>query len=621
MNKRKVLVLSYTREDVIRSVRYVNELRDEGTTVVVLGLDFGSWAELRRRNMPYKTPAAYLDRSKCPEIDAQAVALARSWYSHISEEMTYHGICLGEIAEYDFRHLFVDALRAVEIADCIVDAERPDGILLPRNVPAAQPNAVRYEALRNAVIHRARSKGIQLSYVDPSPERPIGPVNDLSGKLSLFPKCFAKARRNLRHIRSQLGSRTRRYSQSGRIILFVGVPDQVFLPIKNELDRNPHNIASRIDACRFFATQRRDANPETETMIERCREVEKKARFGQDLIYANVQLAEILAPRFSQFFLKECPELVRCIEGMEAFIKRARPSILVTMEDVSPICRILVRVCKMRGVATLVIQHGMTAADPGVHPVLPFEADVQAVWGNLTKEWAIKRGKSPESQVITGNPRYDFIAHRRGTSDHARIALSRSLDLNEGTIVVVAPSWYEPVTSSYTPERDEAFLRNTLATLKTFPEVQVVVKLHPMYSSEYEAMTRAVTDELQTSTVVTNCFLWELLETCDLLITDTSTVALEAILFEKPVITFSPDLGLGSSAYAETESIINVDKKAELVRAIRDALYDRDVRGKLALARKQAIYQYAYCQDGKASQRVAQLIEVMVCRASSIRRT
>jgi len=619
MNKRKTLVVSYTREDVIDSARYMSELKDEGTIVVALGVDFGSWTELRRRNIPYKTPAQYLDRSKCPKIDAEAVAFARSWYGPINDGITYHGICLGEMVEYDFRHLFVDALRAVEIAGCIVGVEKPDSILVPRSVPALQPNAVRYEALRSAIVCRARSEGIHVSYIDPSPKRYLAPANT-NDKLAVLAGNLVEARRILRNFRFRLRSCARRGPQSRRSIVFVGVPDDVFLPIKKELDRNPRAIIIRIGACRFFARQRRHTSREAETMIERCRMMQEEGHFGRDLTYANVRLAEILTSRFSQFFLERCPELIRCTEGMEEFIRHAKPSILVVMEDVSPMYRLITRLCRMSRISTLVIQHGMTAADPGVHPVVPVEADVQAVWGKLSKEWTIKRGKPPESQVITGNPRYDFIAHRSGTPDQARTALSPLGLKSQEAVVVVAPSWYQPITSSYVPERDEAFIRNTLVGLKSFPELQVVVKLHPAYSSDYEAMTRGVMDELQISIVITEYFLWELLETCDLLITDTSTVALEAILFDKPAIRYSPDPGLGSSAYAETKSIINVRERVELVRAIRDVLYDTDVRRKLALARRQAIYEYAHCQDGKASKRVAELIEEMICRASSVSR-
>jgi len=45
---------------------------------------------------------------------------------------------------------------------------------------------------------------------------------------------------------------------------------------------------------------------------------------------------------------------------------------------------------------------------------------------------------------------------------------------------------------------------------------------------------------------------------------------------------------------------------------MRDALYNEDVRQRLAVNRKKFVYDYAYEQDGQASKRVAQLIRNMI---------
>jgi CDP-glycerol glycerophosphotransferase (TagB/SpsB family) len=256
----------------------------------------------------------------------------------------------------------------------------------------------------------------------------------------------------------------------------------------------------------------------------------------------------------------------------------------------------------------------MVGADMRGFHVMPVEAERQAVWGIASKEWAIKRGKAPETQVITGNPRYDSILTTKSTSREARITVCRKLGLDTRTgIVVIATSWYQPISSCYTPEDVEAFVVYALTAMKSFPEKSVVVKLHPNFSKEYEATTRSIIEQLQVSkAVVTERFLWELLSMCELLITDTSTVGLEAILLDKPVIVFNPAPDPNLNPYIGTDFVINVNKADDLVPAIRDALYDGEVRRKLAEARRRSVCQYAYCQDGKASRRVGHLIEQMV---------
>ena len=145
-NEKKVWILAYTKEDVINSLPLIREFKKNGSTVMVLGLDFHSWIELRKMNIRYKTPADYFDKEGCEKIDIEAIRLARCWYKPIEDKITHHGICLGEMAEYDFAFLFIDALRSIEIANFVIDLEKPNEIWLPKNIPMLRANTVRYEA-------------------------------------------------------------------------------------------------------------------------------------------------------------------------------------------------------------------------------------------------------------------------------------------------------------------------------------------------------------------------------------------------------------------------------------------------------------------------------------------
>ena len=96
----------------------------------------------------------------------------------------------------------------------------------------------------------------------------------------------------------------------------------------------------------------------------------------------------------------------------------------------------------------------------------------------------------------------------------------------------------------------------------------------------------------------------------DILITVSSTVAIEAALLDKPIICINATDE--DSAYTSSGIAIEVRKLEELIPAIKNALYNEEVRGKLADARKKFVYEYAYIQDGEASKRVADLITQMI---------
>ena len=106
--------------------------------------------------------------------------------------------------------------------------------------------------------------------------------------------------------------------------------------------------------------------------------------------------------------------------------------------------------------------------------------------------------------------------------------------------------------------------------------------------------------------------IYELLHASDLLITTHSTVGLEAILLEKPVITLNltskPDL----MPYATSGAAIGVYKKEDLVPAMQTALFNPETKEEMAKRRKAFVLEHTYKPDGQASKRVAELITRLI---------
>jgi CDP-Glycerol:Poly(glycerophosphate) glycerophosphotransferase len=599
-NRKKVLIASFTKFDVVDSLPLLKKFEEHGSAVTSLGIDFSSWIEFRRRNIPFETPEDYFDKTKCSKIDSEALLLAKCWFKPFEDKITYHGICIGEMAEYNFMFLFMDALRSIEIATSLIDVGNPDEVWLPENIPVGDPSAVRYESLSMAINAVAKSRGIPVSYNNSNSSFRI------SNEESLFRNIASNTLNQIRKIDLRSKSCTNRNK-----IAFIDVPAEILFSVKRQLEREQRYFVVDLSAPTLVNRGKILGNYSAQNMAL-CREL-KNPEFARNLIYRGVSLVEILAERFSQFFSNNLPGLINCIDGTEKFITNARPQLVVTMCDTPPIYRTIIKVCKINCIPTLVIQHGVTAGDMNGFHVMPIEADKQAVWGIISKEWAIQRGKPPETQVITGNPRYDSIVTMK-SKEKNQLKVYDQLGLNrQKGIVVIATSWYAGVSSCYTPEDVEDFISKTLEAMKDFPEKQVVVKLHPGYYETYKEITLEISNELKMDNVfITRHFLWELLDICDLLITHSSTVGLEAMLFNKPVVTFYSKEISSLVPYANTASVIKVHEASELVSAIRNALYNKKLQMALEEARRRFIYEYTYTQDGKSSQRVADLIESMI---------
>ena len=66
------------------------------------------------------------------------------------------------------------------------------------------------------------------------------------------------------------------------------------------------------------------------------------------------------------------------------------------------------------------------------------------------------------------------------------------------------------------------------------------------------------------------------------------------------------------SMYVSSGIAIEVKKVEELIPAIKDVLYNEEIRKKLAEARKKFVYEHAYIQDGQATKRAVDLIMRMI---------
>jgi CDP-glycerol glycerophosphotransferase (TagB/SpsB family) len=142
------------------------------------------------------------------------------------------------------------------------------------------------------------------------------------------------------------------------------------------------------------------------------------------------------------------------------------------------------------------------------------------------------------------------------------------------------------------------------------PELQLVVKLHP---KEDGALQRVMAVEMGLSDVViVKERLVELLRICDLLVTIHSAVAMEAIAMGKPVVTVNLTGEKDPYPYAGSGAAIGVYKQEDLLPAVYAALEDPKTRRRLDQGRREFVQDHLHGADGRASERIAQLVARLV---------
>jgi CDP-glycerol glycerophosphotransferase (TagB/SpsB family) len=262
-----------------------------------------------------------------------------------------------------------------------------------------------------------------------------------------------------------------------------------------------------------------------------------------------------------------------------------------------------VAVARLLGIPSLVLDHGLTADIQQPRGFLDLFADKMANWGDGNRELLLRHGLAPDRLVVTGAPKFDAsLQAARGS--RARLCQELGIDPQQRLVVYAAHPdvlWY--TSRDWHQWELVSLLGQALAEI---PNCQLVLRPHP---SDKTLCQEHLPGDLKSEAVIArDANLYNLLIHCDLLITETSTVGLEAMLFDKPVMILNlrgrPDL----VPYVERGAALGVYDLPDLAQAIQAALDEEAVRERLGVARKAFTSYYLDRLDGRSSERVVGLI-------------
>jgi hypothetical protein len=334
----------------------------------------------------------------------------------------------------------------------------------------------------------------------------------------------------------------------------------------------------------------------------------------KDARFVGLILKDRLTKEMACYFNSFFGHIVKQIEMAKEAVKEEKPDlILVTSEGSGIFEKALLVAGSLKKIPTLAIQHGhigplhqgymhsKNSIAPSGSVQSPYLqiADKTAVYGPFHYNFLTKISAYPASAVVvTGQPRYDklLMANKIFSKEDFCAKLGLAPDRK---IVLVAT---QPV-----PMR-KAFIESVLKGLKPFPDLQTIVKPHPKENSElYEKLIEE--EKMGVILLPREAETLEALYACDLLVAMSSTVITEATILGKPAVTVRP-VGEDSAPFYD-EVTLRIDLGEDLAPIFRKALYDERTREKLKNAERKFAFNHAYKQDGKATERVVDLIEQM----------
>jgi UDP-N-acetylglucosamine 2-epimerase len=228
-----------------------------------------------------------------------------------------------------------------------------------------------------------------------------------------------------------------------------------------------------------------------------------------------------------------------------------------------------------------------------------------AVFGSADKELFVSEGVSPESIVVTGNPKFDYLFPAKWNGSKSKICQRWGIPEDKDIVLLLTAYFVED--GLWTSKQREQFITAICQATSKLPQSKLVIKLHP--TLEKEADYQQIIKELAEPPIICqNVPLPELLHACTLAITITSTAGLEAMAVGKPLViaNFFGD----ETLFDEKSGVTIINKEEDLLPALESILH-QGLSEEVKEAASKFVYQHAYVQDGKAATRIADLIVQM----------
>lgn len=204
--------------------------------------------------------------------------------------------------------------------------------------------------------------------------------------------------------------------------------------------------------------------------------------------------------------------------------------------------------------------------------------------------------------VVMGQPRYDVLTHADKIYDKSKIVSDLGLDPNKKIVL-----W---CTQTHGQSLDENIsninaVYNTMASIKD--DAQLLIKLHP--DEDQKAPLYHENTLYEPMILKRNVDTYALLSICDLMITKNSTTAMEAVILNKPVIVLNLSGEPDRVNYVREGVALGVYNPAELSSTIKILLDDNSI---LNEKREEYIRKYLYKTDGKATERIVNLVKSLL---------
>ncbi len=281
------------------------------------------------------------------------------------------------------------------------------------------------------------------------------------------------------------------------------------------------------------------------------------------------------------------------------YFRKSRLKAIIAADENSPLTKSVLDAAKFCSIKVIGLQHG-TMHD--LHPAYlytPTDAqnkvmpDLTLTWGKYWEQFLTEKGNYPKDSVVSvGQIRTDVI-----------LSLLQAEKQKQATATQVILFASQPQRD---PELRYQAAYDVFKAARRLPNSKLIVKLHPREFADADYYRSIAKDALCSNFELdTSSDLYQLIASCDVLVTCFSTVGTETVYFHKPLVILD-HLNQDIMGYAAEGVAFHATNFDDLIQILSGIL-----RGNLKIDREkydQFIQKYAFQIDGKVAERCIRAI-------------
>ena len=575
-------------------------------------------AENRKQLEPAKAPkensfsleeSVELSGKEFREIDSAARHISENWFKEIEPEIreliTYKGINLGYLASYNLMRNIVIEFSKIEKTRKILFKEKPEKIIAPSGSlikkmlellefkgevkeTTAYRNFFGFSDFRQLVLGLTSDRTAYWRYL----------LLHLLKRFS-FPK---KSSKNSLLISSpyfpRFTSLMDRLSSRHELILLDNDPRYVDYLLSKNCSFSVFSESLISNEVKREAESKRGDLAKASLLLSKSKKLNEVVRFN------GVNAFPLLEKLFKNIVEGDFYSSVLYIEATKKIASEKNVSGIVVWSDIPLFERSVVAACKRNSIPSIVIQHGISEGDKT--GFLPLFADKFAAWDESSREQFIRLGMDRKRIDVIGNPRFDVLPaikfDRRKTLQGLGISPEKKVVLFASQPVLID---YAYNNKKVREERNNI----VISSAEKIGGTHLVILCHMAESKEEFAGLVKGRKNVTVLKPKESDSVFHLINACDALVTCTSTTTIEAILLGKPLLIVNPSAEKCPVIFPKEGVAIEVKNEKEFAEKIKKVLFDAETQNRLRESRKKFLKKNYSNIDGKATERIVELIE------------